>query len=350
MCGYCIEIIALDILQEDSQGILQLKKLFNGICYYFYLRETSDFIPALEKTRRSLAQKKLISWIPETERDTDMIPVGLRKKPFFDVVPHSVLLYRGLEILFNQGFDSPAYQRLLKMPLYREAVAVCCNNKMQHQFTLLTEGLEVDHLALLYDAETYFRKKNSKRIQLLSNSIQACLNLLKHYKSWWLDGKKMKKVDLVAQFKELGIWDQIHEGYMVQTKTAKLARALDYRFTLLTNAIYFGILVVGSCQAGKNIMLALAQKNRPVPLDSTGNELWLQRLAALKLYDLEGFDSFSTYMTTIRATCYYYIDLVRGFSVEQKRLLLEEARRNPEIDRTDDSLCMSEWLSTGHVS
>lgn len=77
-----------------------------------------------------------------------------------------------------------------------------------------------------------------------------------------------------------------------------------------------------------------------------GRSLWLQRVAALKLYDLEGFDTFLTYVPSIRATNYYFLDIVRGFSTEQRLMLLDAARLHPETEETDDFFSIMTWLET----
>jgi len=92
------------------------------------------------------------------------------------------------------------------------------------------------------------------------------------------------------------------------------------------------------------MLLAIAQKEVAGVPNFDGEDLWMQRLAALKLYDSEGFKAFSKHITTIRATNYYYIDLVRGFSWEQKQFLFDEVKRQPEADRTDSLLHLSKWL------
>jgi hypothetical protein len=327
MCGYCLEPNALDILKDDVLGSLQLKQVMGDNDYYkryFYLRETTDFASALDRLNRAALRKK---------------------QTLFDLVSPEVILFRGLEILIEHGFNSSTYQLLLKKPVYRNAIVYSCSSELLKQFEVLTEGLQIEHLRLLYDAESYFWGERSRQLRTLADVLPSCVNLLKHYISWWLYGKKLKRSDLIAKIVELGLQDQINKGYAIQTKSASFERALDFRITLLFRALYFSILVLGSCSADKRILLALAQKDQAAPPDFGGDVLWFQRIAALKLYDLEGFDAFCKHVTTIRTTCFYYIDIVRGFTVEQKRVLLSEAKNNPEVDRMDDYVTMSSWLA-----
>lgn len=300
MCGYCTEGIALDLLSSDVRGNLQMKDLGNNLSRYFYLRETPDFIIGLGSLRRSLAHKRLL---------------------FFEEVPHSVVLYRGLEILLEHGFSSPAYQGLLKHSLYRDAITAICSNEQRKSFETATVGLKIEHLGLLYDAETYLWGERSKQLRTLANVLPSCRNLLKHYISWWLDGLELQKDDYCVTDKE------------------------DSGFSFLFRAFYFSILVVGSCSAGKKILQAIIQRNPSGTPGPGGEDLWLQRLAALKLFNLEGFDAFCKHLTSIRATHYYFLDSVNGFSFEQKRMLLDEVRRHPITETSDDFISLSRWLS-----
>jgi hypothetical protein len=316
MCGYCTEETALNILTEDIRGNLQMKDLGNSLSRYFYLRETQDFISSLDRLRRSLAYKM-------TAISSDVPPFLAQKKPsFFSEVPPEVVLYRGLEILLEQGFSSPAYQQLLKKQLYRDSIAATCSNEKRAAFELATEGLNIEHLSMLYDAETYFWRERSLQLRTLSRVLPSCRNLLKDYVAWWLNGEGLQITD---------------EGSIPDQDIA--------RFHLLLRAIYFSILMVGSCSAGKKMLLAIVNKFPAATPLMQGDDLWLQRVAALKLYNMEGFELFIKHLTTISHSHYFYIDQIRLFSKKQKQLLLDEVNRHLEVDSTNSFLCrMRTWL------
>jgi len=299
MCGYCTEETALYVLRKDVQGNLQMKELGSNLGRHFYLRETQDFISALDRLKRSLAQKRL---------------------PFFSEVSHDVVLCRGLEILLEQGFASPAYQRLLKKPLYRDAIAALCSNENRQAFEAGTEGLNIYSLGILYDAETYFWGERSKQMRTLADILSSCRHLVKHYISWWLNGDGL----------------QMDEDCVVKEES--------FRFALLFRALYFSVLIIGKYSAGKKMLTAIAQRNPAGTPFFDGDDLWLQRVAALKLYDLEGIEVFGKNLKTIRNGLYFYVDLIRGFSIEQKQVLLDEIRRYKEADRMDSLTQMSRWL------
>ena len=307
MCGVCTEQIALNNLCDEMHGNLQMKYLGSILDRYFYLRETPDFLTAFDKVKRSLAQKRL---------------------PFFSEVPHDVVLYRGLEILLEHGFSSAQYQQLLKKQLYREAIVATCSEENRKAFVAATEGLDIELLGLLYDAETYFWGERSKELRTLANVLSACRNLLKHYISWWLDGKGLQKED------EYCISSDEHS-----------------RFYLLCRAIYFSILMVGSCSAGKKMLGAIAGKDLMGIPGAFGEDLWLNRVAALKLFDLEGFDLYLKRLSVYKShRHYFYIDQMRGFTEEQKHMLLDEVNRHIEIDYAENagSLRLYSWVKDPH--
>lgn len=307
MCGYCTEQIALNNLSDETRGNLQMKCLGSNLDQYFYLRETPDFLTAFDKVKRSLAQKRL---------------------SFFTEVPHEVVLYRGLEILLEHGFSSAQYQQLLKKQLYRDAIVATCSEQDRKAFQAATEGLNIEHLGLLYDSETYFWGERSKELRTLATVLPSCRNILKHYISWWLDGKNLKNEDEYC-----------------------LAKEEYFRFSLLFRAVYFSVLMVGSCSAGKRMLGAIAEKNLMGTPGAFGEDLWLNRVAAMKLFGLEGFDLFLKRLSVYKShRHYFYIDQVRGLTEEQKQLLLDEVNRHIEADYAENagSLRLYSWVKAPH--
>ncbi|MBT0664514.1 hypothetical protein KI809_09400 [Geobacter pelophilus] len=300
MCGYCAEEIALDILSNEVRGNLQMKNLSTNLHRYYFLRESPDFVSALDRLRRSLALKRV---------------------PFYSEIPHKIVLCRGLEVLLKGGFDSAPYQRLLKMSLYRDAISTLCSGEMREAFESATQGLTCGHLGMLYDAETYFWEGRVKKLQTLSTAIPSCLDLLRHYISWWLDGNGLQMVDE---------YSVTNEEY--------------FRFALLFRAIFFSTLLVGRISAGRKIMSAIACKCPAGTPVIDGDDVWLQRIATHKLYSIEGFDAFIEHLSKFRYGHFFYIDQVCGFSVEQKQALLTEVRSLLDAERSYDLILMSEWL------
>ena len=117
MCEYCMEPYALNILEKDLRGTVLIDEQTECFCPddYFFLRESFDFPRALERWEHA-----------KTKEGLDL----------FSIMPPSVLLYRGLEILVERGFESQQYQRLLRMPLYREAIEKACDSDVRIDYDL----------------------------------------------------------------------------------------------------------------------------------------------------------------------------------------------------------------------
>jgi len=294
MCGYCLETIALDILRDDIAGKLKSKDLGSNLHRYFYLREVSDIVPALE----------LIKHDPKHEELTQR-----------------AIFYRGLEILITEGFESVAYQRLLKQSNYRQAVGDFCGDLAKSEYEDAVQGLDTAFLKHLYEPETYFWKDRANQLKALSNILPACQKMLRHYISWW------------------------HLGVNLQSEGEYSLDSHEYaRFTIISRAVYFSILVIGSCSAGKKLLQKIVVNNPYGTLDEGGDDLWLQRIAAIKLYELEGLKPFINQIAVIRPTLYLYLDMLQPFSTEQKELLLNEASRFSITRATDNNICLFKWL------
>ena len=306
MCEYCIEYShALDILEKDVRGTVLLDEQMQCFCPadYFFLRESPDFPKALER------------WEHAKQRE------GL---DLLSIMPPSVILYRGLEILVERGFESQQYQRLLRMPLYCEAIEKACDREVRNLYEVNATTLCICNFGRLYEAETYFQEERGLLVADGAHLFKECVAFLQHFTAC----SQLAETSYDPRFGEYG-------------GTA----SLEYSFQgLIIRALLLSILVTGKYASGREVLYGVA-KQAPAWLSGPeGDGLWLQRFAALKLYDLEGFELFRNHLTTLRATCYYYINLVRNFSREQKQMLLDEVRVNPEADQTDCNIVMSEWL------
>ena len=301
MCSYCVERYLLKMMNKNARDVLQIQDLSTPFDRYLFLREIPGFIDGLMKVRRSLKANGL---------------------DFASEVPPLVMLYRGIEILFTEGFASPSYQKLLKMNDYRNAIASVCTADVRMEFESAVTGLNVDLLGQLYNPETYFWSERSRSLRTITHAIPACKNLLKHYIGWWLEGSISDEAESDSTGDDAEYNDE------------------SSLFNCMCPALFFSILTLGNCSAGKKMLLAIAEKY-PAKLSSfCGDDLWLQRVAATQLYDLEKFERFAQHLTRLRPTNYYHIDLVRGFSHEQKTALLAEAHRHPETATSDDYMSM----------
>ncbi|MEI6208874.1 MAG: hypothetical protein WCP20_19010 [Desulfuromonadales bacterium] len=321
MCGYCTEEVALDILYDDVRGKLKTNNL-GYLLRYFYLRETPDFIHSFDKIRRSLAQKKI---------------------PFFSGVPAEALLFRGLETLIKQGFESGNYKKLLKNSIYRDAITLLCSENMQKEFEALAKGYEIENLVQLYVTKTFFTAEGVQLLMTSSHILQSCRSLLKHYIAWWLDGQ-MPPVDLLASVEELGVLDEINKDHQDKTPSAIYGRTRKFFFESLIRSLYFSIIMIGDDPHDKVILRAIAKKKPSETPHISGEDLWLRRVAALKLYELEGFDTFSKYLTKRRSNLFFYINQLHSFSAEQKQIILDKVGSHYQLD-LDESNSLDRMLN-----
>lgn len=316
MCGWCLEGIALDLLEKELRGIFPSKEIREGcgIEPSFYLREASDFPAAFERLKRSLVLRRIVP---------------------LEKLPAEIILLRAMEILLTHGFRSNVYQRLVRQDLFRSLITRACGKELRQEFIFATESLGAESLAVLYAADTFLDEKSSVALAKVARMLPSCKKLLGHYYSWWLKGDGLRKNDLHQLMEETGIMDPLDD----------IAEDQHGRFRLLLRAIYFGVLVAGKYRAGSNILLKLAQSDPSgVPLFE-GNDLWLQRVAALKLYDQVGIEGFLEHFPVLRATHFYYINLVRGFTAEEKELVRDKYFKHPESRRNDDFVTIDEVLA-----
>lgn len=317
MCGWCVERFALEIIAMEQRKPFPGKVYGDSLGRYFLLRECCDFPVALKRLQRSMKRRGLI---PEQELHA------------------GIVLLRTMETLMLYGFTSAEYQHLIRQKFVRTLIANACGESAAAAFRETTAGLGVESLAILYDADTYLSADKADELWRLSLS-PSCQRLLRHYRSWWLQGEGLRKNDLDKQMTETGILDPIED----------IACEEHERFDLLLPAIYFSIMLLGRLPSGERVMQALAAEELAGVPGFDGKELWLQRLAALYYYDQAGFDALLGNLNRFRATLFYYIDLKRGFTAEQKRQLLELARQNPDLVKWDDNMSIVEWLEESRL-
>ena len=306
MCGWCTESLALEIVEQEIRGIYPEKeRLHEGSPFLdYYLREATDFVKAFDYLKLTITGEK---------------SVPLEKWPL------EIILLRALEIRAEQDFNAFAFQEVAKESLFRSLIYKACGEKLKNNFAQSTRGVDTTPLCFLYDADTFLHENRAFELKRTEQILPACHRLLKHYHAWWLKGAGLRKNDLEQRMEETGIYDPIEDVAEDQTE----------RFNLLLRALYFSVLTIGKFEAGKNVLWELAHSN-PIGIPQfSGDDLWLQRIAALKLYDLLGFDSFIKHFPDFRITLFYYIGLKRGYTQEQKKLILEAARQFPKSVNND---------------
>lgn len=313
MCGWCFESFVKEVLEKERSNRILPEDCDEDWTAWFYLREANDFPLALERITQSMKRKKVVP---------------------LEYLSAETVLLRMLEILLQHGFSSPIYQRLIRRRLIRNLIVKACNMGLPSASVNALKDNDCEPLAILYESDTYFSKNKASLLTRLAVFVPPCRSLLNYYRKWWLHGEGLIRNDLSKRMEETGILDPIED----------VAEAEHEKFEFLLRALYFSILTIGQFAAGKNMLRVLAKEDPiGVPL-FTGSDLWLQRTAALKLYDLIGFEAFCDYFEEFRDTLFYYIDLKRGLSDEQKSRLLELALQKPAGKQNDEFFCIEEWL------
>ncbi len=312
MCGHCTEWIAFNQL-EQGQGHRRVQ-LSDGLACEFYLQEADDPYLALKKINAAARR-----------HEVDPQKFGLS----------AALLCRGIDVLLGHGFDSPPYQQLLRNRRFRRAVATSCSVVGQQKFMALASTLAIEPLGALYDEATFTDRGAASRLKLIVPFQSASVAILRHYIQWWLLGEGVKKNDLLKQMEETGILDPIED---VSTESREA-------FDALFPALWYSLNFLGPYAADRTMLWELVT----TPLNGVpwfyAHDLWLQRRAALFLYDREGFHPFFRGLGQYRTSLILYLDLKRGLGAEQKDLLRQALNALPLDGLRDDDLQLGEWLA-----
>ncbi|UWZ79727.1 hypothetical protein L9S41_18910 [Geoalkalibacter halelectricus] len=211
MCGYCTEKIVFSILERQRANCIgQLDPVFE--CEYF-LQEEENVPVALNAISAEMGQPK-ISPSPGSSALT--------------------FLCRGLELLLQQGFDSPSYQKLLGNHLFRVALKAVCSPKSRKKFCQLSSEKGFGSLSLLYEQATFTDGDMAKRLQLSADRKAEAESLLQHYINWWLLGHGLQK-------------DKQHES--------TISISSHHTFYSLFLAVWYSVVLLGPEPEGQQFWL-----------------------------------------------------------------------------------------------
>jgi hypothetical protein len=313
MCGWCFESVVKEVLEKECSNRILPEDCDEDWTAWFYLREANDFALALERLCQSLKKKKVVP---------------------LEYFSAELVLLRMLEILLESGFSSPKYQHLIRRRLIRGLIAKACGNGGKESFIGLAKELNAGYLAVLYETDTYLDEGKAAALRRAADILPACLDLLRYYRRGWL--------------RNCSYDDYMPRGLGGTTRKSdamfEITDEQRDRFEIMLRALFFSVSMVGRCPSGRKMLHTLALEVPAYVPDFSGNDLWLQRTAALKLYDMVGFDTFRGYYADFRDTLFYYIDLKRGLSDEQKGRLLDLARQKPAGKQNDEFFSIEEWI------
>ncbi|OGP63884.1 MAG: hypothetical protein A3K22_03215 [Deltaproteobacteria bacterium RBG_16_42_7] len=137
MCGECMEGDAINILEIEAEGkgCTPENPL---IC--FYLQDTADLLKGVR-------------------RFVSLVDIGKRLSSAFKDDVANIILCRMLETITNTGFDSPAYQGLLKNKMVRDAIRHGCARKVHERIKGLGLSFITGDMLKLYDASTFINRE-----------------------------------------------------------------------------------------------------------------------------------------------------------------------------------------------
>lgn len=272
MCGYCTEQIVFRTLEMEAGEDEAPIDMFGG--WTHYLQATSDVSGALNRIV-SAAQEENVS--------------------VEEVIDREALFCRAIELIVTEGFDGPSYQQLLGHEIFKAVLAgVGLSVGAIAVFDKFT--IPFNALSLLYDSKTFLDAENAGKLRDSCLWEADCLKVLNWYLGWWLEEGEQQECKADDS-------DPSHREY----------ESLGAIFRCL----FFSLLFLGSKAVYQPILWKLVCTDpRGIPFD--GLDLWLQRQAAVSLYDQEGIEPFLTRMHEIRGSLIYYLDLKRQLSAPQK--------------------------------
>ncbi|MBC8019108.1 MAG: hypothetical protein H7X83_11405 [Verrucomicrobia bacterium] len=316
--------MAIDLLRQELELSLSPESDFGAFEWLFYLRETPDYLGAFYHLKESVYRRKIVD---------------------IHALDGEVAIFRATEMLFQGSAQLITYRSLIQEPAFKRAIEKACSNGAREDFDNMAATIDISPLTALYDAATYLDPATDLRRAPLRPLMAAAVNLTRHYILWWLKNAndRQREREELDKMAELAHWlagdeDDASELTVEEPVNAhpKFQDGDSQRFTILARAVYFAIQLLGKHRAGIPLLRQVAKNTPRFTPDFTGHDLWLQRVAALKLYDLVGFDAFVANFADYRAMVFEYIELLRGFSGEQKRRLHDLARQNRGNSRIGD--------------
>lgn len=271
MCGYCTESFALRAMQHDQEiiALSRDKPMFATMAF----QEAVD------------------------------LPSGLLEIGDTCINNPSValtILCRAIELLSTAGFDSEAYQRLIEIPNFKAAIRSACEYIPKTDTSSdLPEQLQPDHYQWLREISTYL-EANCFRELSENASPQRCLENVLNYSAWWVD----------------------------RAPTANDHRLLWQIFPML----WFSLLRSSKADDIEPAVWLVAIRARGSEPDFDALDLWLQRRAALVIYERRGIDPFVREIKLVRAELIGYLILTGRLSEIERQTLSDRIRQLPGGD------------------
>jgi hypothetical protein len=311
MCGFCSEGTAIELASALASGKVWTPELENMMTFEIaYLQESENVFPAFERAeeqfKNAMAElnAKGIQSLAQLKAADGMVPLD----SWFELVGLRVAFCRIVELLVKKGFDSDEYQNLITIPFVAEVITTLCqftppppfNERLFAPDSSLREVFQRD----------FFRDKAFRNKTLNSSDFRAdCVKLLTTYVEQW----HSKRED----------WEDDFESVQV---------AFPY--------IFLSFIVVETHYPDSGVFAQMV-KNTPGHFGASFEtlEMWLQRKAALRLYETMGLSAFlseSFNEEKSRPALIYYLLVKQKLNSVAKQTLLNLILQSGKYDPDED--------------
>lgn len=270
-----------------------------------FLQETTYLVDALNKS------------LPDLGKNFYLTHYGN-----YYINPNTVVC-RGIEILFNEGYNSGKYRKILSNECYRQAIKINCAKERRETFNNLNFN---GHFIKLYDEETYFKDQWRDLFKNIDDLYRSANNLFGYFIDWWFFGKDLKQ----NPHEYMGTCDVLNPRH---TESVEL-------FNLLFPSIFFIVLFL-SAKKENTIIWKLLFNDPCYTPDFELMDVWLKRKALERMVGLFGIDKIIPHFKRIDGDIhlepdYSLLDYVTAklgikFTERQKDLLKKYDMPDPEI-------------------
>lgn len=279
MCGECMEGDAINILEIEAGG-KEYTPENPFIC--FYLQETADLLKGVR-------------------RFASLVDIGKRLSSAFKDDVANIILCRMLETITSTGFDSPAYQGLLKNKMVRDAIGHGCAHKVQERIKGLGLSFITGDMLKLYEASTFINREGWIGIENREKLSAAALQSLRYIEAWLTKHRNRQSLPETDENEH-------------------------NKFGLLFRIFYMGILFAPNVEETWK-SLHYISKHGSVYAGFDGLDLWLRRKAFERLVLDSPHFSLIPYDPKIPPILYLYVDIKLRISKAEKKRLAESMER-----------------------
>ena len=307
MCGYCSEIYALAAVQMIRFPVLALANGRPDMRHNLMLQEAPSISSRFDGFERSPGRPESIIW-----------------------------LGRALQMLMDGGYDTPTYQLLIASPRFLASVNSYCGSAQVAEFGHAALPLDAAALSWLAERETWLHPGVFARhvqaftvdyaASLLAQYAANCLHAAEHDEENSVAGENCSTTPAAPPTDE-----QINNWLLpLMMAIAKLATP-DCPHRLMHEALWPIIQSGSAWTPGFDAL-----------------ELWIERQAALVLYDRFGVKPFADHLYWLRPELLQYLALTGRIDAQERARLLEAFLRFG-THGDGNIFSLHHWLVEGEV-